>query len=236
MAQSYFVWNGIDSRSMGVIMRRAAPLIRPEERVRHTVIPGLSGDLTETEGENIYNSYIQTVEISVRDGCRVRDVFRWLRGSGFVTFSSDPDKKQAARVIGAVTLDKVSRNMDHWAGTAQFYCQPLKQRIYDVIQTLTASGTVRNSGDVMSHPLIIATPASGAATMTITAGGGTLTLTQVDGVRRIDSLAQEITNAERTQLLTLQSGGPFPMLQPGDNTIGGTGWSELVIYKRERFL
>ena len=54
--QSYFVWNGADSRSMGIITKAHAPLIRPEERVNHVQIPGRSGDLTETEGKNIFNS------------------------------------------------------------------------------------------------------------------------------------------------------------------------------------
>lgn len=234
--QSYFVWNGRDCRSMGIILRRAAPLIRPEERVKHTSIPGLSGDLTETEGEHVYNSYIQTVEFSVRDGSLVRPVFQWLRGAGYVTFSSDPDKRQEARVIGAVTLDRVSRNLGHWAGQAQFYCQPLKQRIYDAVDSLTAAGSVWNAGDVESRPLILATPASGAATMTVTVGGRTLTLTHVDGVRKIDCLAQEVSNAAGTQLYTGYAAGPFPTLQPGMNAVSFTGCSNLEIHKRERFL
>lgn len=236
MAQSYFIWNGLDSRGQGITTRRAAPLIRPEERVKHTAIPGLPGDLTETEGENIYNSYIQTVEFSVDGGSRVRDIFAWLRGSGLVTFSSDPDKQQEARIIGAVTLDKVSRNLDRWAGQAQFYCQPLKQRTYDIPQELTAAGSVWNRGDVASRPLILATPASGASTITITVGGKTLTLTDVDGVRRIDCLAQEVSNAAQTALYTVDSAGPFPVLQCGENAVAFTGCSKLEIYKRERFL
>jgi phage-related protein len=43
-----------------------------------------------------------------------------------VTFSGEPDRKQAARVIGAITLNRISRNMDKWQGEVQFYCQPLK--------------------------------------------------------------------------------------------------------------
>ena len=234
--QSYFIWNGIDCRSMGIRLRHAVPLIRPEERVQHVTIPGLSGDLTETEDEHIYNSYIQTVSFSVQDGAQVHDVFRWLRGSGYVTFSGEPDREQPARVIGAVTLDKVSRNLDIWAGQAQFYCQPLKQRIYDIAETLTAAGTIRNGGDVACKPIIVATPASGASTMTITVNGKTLTISQVDGVRRIDCLAQEISNAGQTVLETVHSGGPFPVLQVGSNAISGTGWSRLEIYKNERFL
>ena len=35
MGQSYFIWNGRDCRSMGIIMKAPVPLIRPEERVQH---------------------------------------------------------------------------------------------------------------------------------------------------------------------------------------------------------
>ena len=80
MPQSYFIWNGKDCRSMGIIMRGPAAIVRPEERVQHVEIPGRSGDLTELEGENteqegehIYNSYIQTIPFSVRGGFRVRE-------------------------------------------------------------------------------------------------------------------------------------------------------------------
>lgn len=234
--QSYFIWNGIDSRAMGVITRRHAPLIRPEERVEHMQIPGRSGDLTETEGENIYNSYIQTISFSVTDGSRVRDVFRWLRGEGKVSFSSEPSLEQDARVIGAVTLDRVSRNLDRWAGQAQFYCQPLKKRIYDIAETLTAAGTIRNNGDVDAYPVIIATPASNATSMTVTVNGNTFTITNVDGARRIYCGAQEVSDDARTALYTLYSAGQFPVLKPGNNTIAGTGWASLQIFKNERFL
>lgn len=234
--QSYFVWNGTDSRSMGITLRRPAPLIRPEERVRHVIIPGLSGDLTEVEGNRIFNSYIQTIDFSVRGSSRVRSVFDWLCGSGYVSFSGEIDKRQAARVIGAVTLDRVSRNLDIWAGQAQFYCQPFKERIYDCAETLTEAGTIRNAGDVNSYPTILLTPELGADTMTVVVNGKTLTLSDVDGVRRIDCLTQEVSNAARTELYTKESAGPFPVLKPGTNEISGSGWSTLEIYKRERFL
>lgn len=234
--QSYFVWNGVDCRSMGVTTRRAAPLIRPEERVTHIQIPGLSGDLTEVEGKHIYNSYIQTVDLSVDGSDKVRSFFRWMRGDGFITFSSDPEKKQPARVIGAVTLEKVSRNLDKWAGTVQFYCQPLKERIYSISETLTAAGNVYNGGDVASHPVILVTPITGETTVEIIVNDKTLTLSQVDGVRLIDCEAQEITDQNRTALYTVNSGGSFPVLQMGSNAVGGSGWSKLEIFKQERFL
>ena len=58
MAQSYFIWKSRDCRTMGVKLSGPVPIVRPEERVEHIVIPGRAGELTQVEGENIFNSYI----------------------------------------------------------------------------------------------------------------------------------------------------------------------------------
>ena len=241
MAQSYFIWKGIDCRSMGVILQGPVPIIRPEERVNHIEIPGRSGDLTEIESENdeekIYNSYIQTVTIEVNGGYRVREIYNWLKGSGFVTFHGEPDRKQPARIIGAITLNKHSRNLDWWVGEVQFYCQPLKQLLTEGAVQITSSGSaVMNAGDEWARPKITAT-ASGTS-MTITANGKTLTITGLTSGQQyiIDSEIMEVTNANRTALLTKDSVGDFPKLKPGSNTITGSGWSKLVFERRERFL
>ena len=239
MAQSFFIFNGIDCRSRGVTMRGPAPIIRPEERVKHVEIPGRSGDLTETEGENIYNSYIQTVSISARGGYNVREVYKWLRGSGFVTFSGEPDKKQAARVIGAITLNRISRNMDKWQGEVQFYCQPLKQLLTEEKVTISSSGaSVRNNGDVICKPMWKVTVASGHTSITLGAGGNGIVITGlVAGTNYwIDSDSMEVWNAAKTILLTVNSTGDFPVLDPGNNTVTGAGWSSVEIEKRERYL
>ena len=240
MAQSYFIFKNIDCRAMGITQRGPVPIIRPEERVEHTEIPGRSGDLTILESEDeqdpIYNSYIQTVTITVRGAQNVRNVYKWLRGAGYVTFSGEPDKKQAARVIGAITLNKLSRNLDKWAGECQFYCQPLKQKLYEDIVTITAAGTVRNGGDVASRPMIKAK--ANSTSMTITCGSRTLTLTDITSgsVYQVDCDAMEVLSADGTTILTDHSSGQFPRLEPGANTVGGSGWSKLEIDRRERFL
>ena len=236
MQRSFFIWNGVDSRTMGLLLEGRAPIVRPEERVVHVQIPGKSGDMTETEGQAIYNSYIQTVSFSVVGKERVNAMLKWLRGPGYVTFSAEPDRRQPARVIGAITMDRVPMSLDSWKGQAQFYCQPLKERLFSTAETLTAAGTVRNAGDVDAFPVIIATPALGADTMTVTVNGKSLTISNVSGAVRIDSGAQEVSDENRTELLTLNTGGPFPVLAVGNNTVGGSGWASLEIYKNERFL
>ena len=245
MAQSFFIWNGVDCRSMGIVMRGPAAIIRAEERVNHAEIPGRSGDLTETEGENIYNSYIQTVSLSVRGGYRVREVYKWLRGSGYVTFSGEPDRRQKARVIGAITLNRHSRNLDYWEGEVQFYCQPLKERLTSAELEVENSGdTVRNDGDVESRPrwrIKTKTGLGSSETVTITANGKTITLTGASAATwyLIDADTMMVTNwdMQTTQSnYTSLSSGEFPTLAVGANTVTFTNASELHVITRERFL
>lgn len=236
MPQSYFIWKNRDCRSMGIIMRGPAPIIRPEERVSHIEIPGRSGDLTETEGEYIYNSYIQTVSFSVRGGYRVREIYKWLRGSGYVTFSGEPDRRQEARIIGAVTLGKVSRNLDNWAGEIQFYCQPFKELLTPKTNTVSPSGTVVNSGDVDEKPVFLVTCSGGTATLTIGDKSISVTDNTQGTVLRIDSDAMMVTNTDQTANWNKWAIGDYPVLKPGSNTIGGSGWSSITIQRRERFL
>jgi len=242
MGQSFFIWNGRDCRSMGVNLRGPVPIVRPEERVRHVEIPGSSGDLTETEGENIYNSYIQTASISVRGGFRVREVYRWLRGAGYVTFSGEPDRRQAARIIGAITLNRHSRNLDKWEGEVQFYCQPLKQKLTEKTITLTNNGTVRNDGDVNAKPLYKITCSN--SDVVISALGDstpednslTITARTPDEVIWVDTKLMEVYNSDKTALLTKYSVGNFPVLSPGENNFAFYNASSVEIEKRERYL
>ena len=237
MGQSFFIWKNQDCRARGVRLSGPVPIVRPEERVKHVQIPGMEGDLTQLEGEDIYNSYIQTATILVPGGYRVREIYDWLRGSDYVTFSGEPDRKQPARIIGAITLNKHSYNLDWWTGEVQFYCQPLKQLLQERVTEITASGTdIRNGGDVREKPLIKVTPSGSSAV--ITADGKTITVTGLTSGTAIwiDCQIMDVFNSDKSASLLKDASGEFPALAVGANTITGSGWSKLEIYRRERFL
>lgn len=239
MAQSYFIWKGVDCRSMGVYLRGPVPIVWPEERVNHIQIPGRTGDLTELEGEDIYNSYIQPASIKVRGGYRAGEVKKWLRGSGKVTFSSEPNRQQEARIIGAVTLNRHSRNLDIYEGEVQFYCQPLKERLKPETVEVKASDadkTVKNRGDVTERPVFRVWPTGNTFTLTV----GDKSLTVNGGISSsysylVDSEAEEFLTSSRAKVLTARSSGEFPVLQVGANEIGGSGWTKVTIERRERY-
>lgn len=239
MGQAYFVWKGEDCRGRGILLSAPVPIVKPEERVQHVTIPGRPGELTLTEGDGIYQSYIQTVSIVMEGAFRINEIQNWLKGSGYVTFHGEPQRKQQARVIGAVTLTKHSRRSDWWEGEVQFYCEPLKENLTETSETITSSGsTVINLGDVPARPLLAVT-ASGT-TVVIAAGGNTLTITGATSstVYYIDCDAQIIWHMESnaTVVDTQLSSGNFPVLNPGSNSVTGSGWSSVTVTKRERFL
>lgn len=235
--QSYFIWNNRDCRSLGITLAGPPPIIRPEERVEHVTIPGRPGDLTLVEGENIFNAYIQTVTINVKGGPRVEEVYKWLRGSGYVTFCGEPDRRQKARVIGAITSDKHSRNLDWWSGEVQFYCQPLKELLFDKTVSVSLDGSVFNRGDVIARPKI--TVQATGTTVAISSGGNTLTISGATNGRTyyIDCDSRIIWHGTSTITVDTQlSSGDFPVLDVGNNTLSGSGWSAATVERRERFL
>lgn len=241
--ESYFIWNDVDCRAMGVYLRGPVAKIKPEERVQHVTIPGRPGELTLLEGDGIYNSYIQSVSVRVKGGHRVNDVINWLKGEGYVTFGNEPDKRQKARVIGAVTLAKLSRNLDIWIGEVQFYCNPLKEKLEIETATITPSAPgLLILGDVPARIKMTVSCTGdgqgGTADTVITVAGQTFTVVGNSSttVFIADSDAAIVTNAPGTTNWTKWSLGDFPILPPGLNTFSGSGWSQIVVEKRERFL
>ena len=239
MGRYYFVWKGMDCRANGVQLSGPVPIIRPEERVTHVEIPGRSGDLTQLEADEddpIYNSYIQTVQILVAGGYRVREIHKWLRGAGYVTFHGEPDRRQPARVIGAITLSKHSLYSDWWVGEVQFYCQPLKELLQEKTNGIAPGGSVINSGDVPEKPdwSFQAT----ATSATISTGGRTLEISglTIGNAYMVKSDVQMVLTADQLTDLTANSSGEFPVLAEGSNTVTGSGWSTMTVWRKERFI
>lgn len=229
----YFEWNGVRSDTKGIRLQEMPKIVKPQERVEHVTIPGRPGELTLTEGDDIYESYIQTIPLIVDNAADVAMVEKWLRGGGYVTFSCQPNLKQRARVINNVEFTKHSKNSNWWEATVQFYCHPLKELKTTTDQEVTTSGTnVKNEGDTVSKPKITIT---GSGNITIMAGGKTLVLTGVTSGWVVDSEMEWVMDGN-TPLPGVAS-GDFPVLNPGNNLLQYTGSvTKMTVDKRERYL
>lgn len=233
MAIHYFLWNGTDSREKNIRVPNRIQITRPEERVEHITIPGRSGDLTQTEGNDIYNSYIQTIDISIDGLENVHAAEEWLKGAGTVTFDNQPELEQDARIYGSIELNKHSRNVDRWKGTVQFYCDPVKRNRNEQTITVTTSGTsISNPGDMTAFPKIEIT---GSGLVTVKIGGKTLTIPDCVSGWVVDSENEWILQGNTPQERVCS--GDFPVLEKGTNTITFTGSiTKLLITPRFRYL
>ena len=228
-----FTWNGTSSSTKGIKLQEMPPIIRPQERVEHVTIPGRAGDVTLTEGDDIYESYIQTIPLIVDSAANVSAAEKWLRGSGYLTLCSEPSRKQLARVINSVEFRKHSKNSSWWEADVQFYCEPLKEDTTSVPVDVTSSGTtVNNPGDVVSRPLITVI---GSGTVTITIGGKTIAITDLTSGWKVDSDLQWILDGTTPKQGVYT--GDFPVFNPGNNTVAWTGSiTKLTIDGRWRYL
>lgn len=234
---SYFIFNGINSRDMGIYLAAPAPIMRGKERVTNQTVLGAAGALTLTEGEDIYEPYTQQLILRAREP--IDRVHRWLRGDGYVTFSGEPDRKQRARIVNQTQFKRISANLKYWEGTVQFYCQPLKEALHEETYAVSSGATIVNLGDVTEHPVF--TLAGAYGTISVSAGGNTLIITglaQSLGGCVIDCAAGYILSFDQTQLITNLSSGDFPKLLTGANTLTITGSSpgSVTIGRRMRWL
>lgn len=229
----YFIWNGIRSDEMHILFNERMPVIRPEERVDHIVIPGRAGELTQTEGENIFNSYIQTVPLTVEGLENVKAAETWLRGGGYVTFDTQPDLQQKARVINAVTFQRHSKNANYYTGDVQFYCEPFKSLTDEEEIEVTESGeTLTNPGTLPALPEI---QIEGSGAVSISINGVTLIIPDLTSGWTADCANKWICQNGVPQFGAWQ--GSFPEIPVGESTLLYTGnVTAITITPHWRFL
>ena len=233
MADRYFIWNGVNSSTKHIIMNDRAPIVRPEERVNHVTIPGRMGELTQVEGEDIFSSYIQSLEVTVQGKVNVPEAEAWLKGGGLVTFDTQPGLQQRARVINAVTFQRHSRNADFYTGDVQFYCDPVKSLINEADINVTSSGaTLTNPGTLKAFPLLEIT---GSGAVSITIDGKTLIIPNLTSGWVADCENKWILDDGVPQFGAWQ--GEFPEIPVGESTISFTGSiTKIEITPRWRYL
>jgi len=215
----YFIWNGTDSRTKHIRVNNRVPIVRPEERVEHITIPGRAGELTQVEGEYIFNSYIQTVNLEVLGAAYVPAAEVWLTGAGEVTFDTQATLKQKARIINAVTFEKVSRNLDIWKAEVQFYCEPFKSLTDEEDIEVTESGeTLTNPGTLPALPEI---QIEGSGAVSVSINGVTLIIPDLTSGWTADCANKWICQNGVPQFGAWQ--GSFPEIPVGESTLLYTG-------------
>lgn len=214
----WFEWNGVKSTEYGVYVDTPPPITMPIERVSYTNIHGRSGSLTQTEGEDVYEDLILTVQCVMKDGTRIPEIMRWLKGNGKVAFANRRGGFYYGRVNNLIPFDKIMRGRGNRAFPIIFRCKPFWYADDEEEITLTAAGSITNAGSVYAEPVITV---SGTGDGTLMVGSTLIELTGLTGSITIDSELQEAYSG--LESMNNRMSGEFPRLSPGLNGISWTG-------------
>lgn len=215
----YFIYNGVDSRTMGVRVNKYPPIMRPAERVKYVSIPGRAGDLTQKEGKAVYDAYNRGMEISNMRNFDLHAVRAWLRGRGTMIVGNEPDYVYTVDLGAQCQFDKLIRGI--WGGTLQMHTQPFKTpRIPPMPTTLITSGqTIFNPGDADALPLVTM---EGTGDVTLTIGGKTLAISGISDGWQVDFDLRWVLNTAGAPQWNAAS-GDFGALPPGISAVKWTG-------------
>ena len=211
MSEPWFLWNGVDSRTKGIIVTDIPPAVFPAERVEEIVIPGRPGSLIRTQGDDVYDSYALTIGIANKGTESYWNIASWLRGSGELVLSKEPNRVYYARIIKQASAAYAFRH--NFNGPVAFQVQPLKgtypaDEPIEITPDEETSFTIEASGNVTARPIIIV---DGTGTIVLDVGdateGGTGSRIVVNQSETgsgcvIDTDAATVTTQDGTESLT----------------------------------
>lgn len=238
--EPYFIFRGIDSRDIGVVVEDMFDVHRPKRNVQTIQVPGRDGRLTQDDGT--YDTYTISGKINCF-GAPLSDVYAWLSGSGDLILGDEPTRSIRTSAIAQVKNTRFRCDGCYDSLQVSFDCQPFR---YHVEQTegandilLTSSpATITNPGTYKSAPRIKIT---GTGDVVLTIGTQIVEADDLGGGIILDSELGECFDLTETQLknsvVTLMD-DDFPTLAPGANIISwtGTGVTKITVTPRWRDL
>ena len=213
----YFIYNGIDSRLMDIIVTAMPHTIRAAQRVESFKVPGRSGSLHKTDGA--YDNYTKTMECAIKDREKIDEIAAWLTGSGEIIFSSEPDKIYRVTICNTISIAQMLKKFQSFQVSFDTYPFKYSVNAFDDIITLTSAKTILNNGTIFSQPIITIT-GSGAITLTI--NDKEYRITNLSGSITIDSDIEECYSGD-VNMNNVFDAEQFPIFEVGENTISWSG-------------
>ena len=222
--EPYFIFRGIDSRDIGVVVEDMFDVHRPKRNVQTVQVPGRDGRLTQDDGT--YDTYTISGKINCF-GAPLSDVYAWLSGSGDLILGDEPTRSIRASATAQIKNTRFRFDGCYDSLQVSFECQPFRYHIEqtegdDVIIT-SSPHTVTNPGTYKSAPQMTI---EGTGNIVLTIGTQIVEIEELEDGIIIDSEMGDCFDLTKTRLLNSQvtlMDDEFPTLQPGANIISWTG-------------
>ena len=223
------IWRGISSAGInGLLIQELPPITKPPMRYNETVVDGKDGSIIEELG---YSSYEKSVSIGLYGNYDINAVISYFCGEGNLILSNEPDYYYKAKIVSQIDFNRLVRFR---TATVKFKVQPYKYST-ETAQTIGDSGTVINSGNVISKPIITI---SGSGTVEFKIGGVTIfsyTFPNDETSVTIDCEKEDAYNG--AYLRNRNMTGEFPALSVGNNLITTSGIVNSITFEnRSRWI
>lgn len=238
--EPYFIFRGIDSRDIGVVVEDMFDVHRPKRNVQTIQVPGRDGRLTQDDGT--YDTYTISGKVNCF-GAPLSDVYAWLSGSGDLILGDEPTRSIRASATAQVKNTRFRCDGCYDSLQVSFDCQPFRYHVEqteganDIILT-SSPATVSNPGTHKSAPRLTI---EGTGDAVLTIGTQILEVTDLAGGVIVDTELCECFDLTETALrndrVTLMDDS-FPVLHPGASIISwtGTGVTKVTVAPRWRDL
>ena len=229
----YFTFKNINNKTLGLEVATRPSIPAPVQRGEYIQIAGRDGSLLNTDGT--YENIEITVEMNTVSSraslwnTNLRRAKNWLRGSGVLRFSDDPDVFFRVKAAG---VGEVSRRAKRGGDfTAVFVCEP-----FTYYNAGTKEMTAQEAG---FNPYYTCRPIyriTGNGTCTLTVNGKTMTALVGQNLT-IDTEKLIAYRTDGTLQNTAVTGDYDDLiLQPGENAIAITNGFTLTVQPNYRSL
>ena len=230
---NYIIFNGKDSRDVkGLLISELPPIVKPNLRVKETVIDGVDGSIIEELG---YEPYDRAVSIALKVGADIDKVMDFFTGSGKIIFSNEPEKCYIGQIIKSIEYVRVLR---YRTAKVVFRVQPFKYNRVEVTRQATSerkSMNITNEGNYLAKPIITL---CGSGTIELSLNGNKIfqyTFPQGEYYVTIDSEKQDAY--WQGTLKNRNMYGDFPIFNKGNNALAWDGSVyQISIEKYSRWL
>lgn len=222
MEDPYFIFKGIKSTDMGIVIGEYTPIQHANKRTKEITIDGLDGSYTQDLGA--YDTYTITLECAIstlsKNAKSINEVLTWLKGSGKLILSIDPDKCYEAKITNAIPIEDVIWVFNDF--TLKFTVQPFRKAVNEfnnIIKTSAKNFILKNKGDYESKPIITI---KGNGDITLTVNDEAFILQDVSEYVTINSEIYEVYKGAESAN-TLYKSENFPKFKTETNTISVSG-------------
>ncbi len=221
MKDYYFIFNGINSKDMGIEIVQFPDIIKPERNIQAINVPGRSNSLYIDS--NTYNSYTLSITCTLnpffKNKQSIDKILSWLDGFGDLIISQEKEKIYSACIKNSISISNIIWLFPQFL--VNFEVQPLKKSINyrNEFLEITKKSIINNIGTVESLPIITI---YGVGDVTLIVNNQHFFIKNVDEYITINSEFLEVYKDNVNQN-NKYNNFDFPIFQIGKNTIDFLG-------------